>query len=314
MAVGVQVSPASPVVLHIAGTGRSGSTLFGSLLGQLDDCFDAGELGYLWDRGLRQEGRCGCGSQVRTCPVWREILREVFGPGGPGEQDVARLARFHSATSRGRDVAALWLRGRLPAEPPEYREILARLIHAAAAVSGRRVIVDSTKPVAYGRLLDELPGVELRVLHLVRDPRAVAWSWRREKTGTGPDAMRTRPVLTTSIMWNLGNLAARGSWAGDPGRYLLVRYEDLIEDPARWLRAAAALAGITDPELPLIGDSTVKMSPTHTVAGNVGRHQSGEVELRLDDEWSHALPRRDRALVEYATYPVRTWYGYGRAR
>ncbi|GES18542.1 sulfotransferase [Acrocarpospora pleiomorpha] len=312
--MGVRVTPDPVIVLHIAGAGRSGSTLFGSLLGQLGDCFDVGELGYLWDRGLRQDGRCGCGAQVRTCPVWRRILQEVFGPDGPGEEEVERLARFHRATSRGRDVASLWLRGRLQEEPSEYRAILARLIRAAASVSGRRVVVDSTKPVAYGRLLDDLPGVQLRVIHLVRDPRAVAWSWLRRKAGTGADTMRTRPVLTTAAMWNLGNLAAMGSWAGEPGRYLLVRYEDLIQDPARWLRAAAGLAGITDPDLPLIGDSTVKMSPTHTVAGNVGRHHSGEIELRLDSEWSNALPPAKRVLVECATYPLRDRYGYGRTR
>ncbi|GES01374.1 sulfotransferase [Acrocarpospora corrugata] len=312
--MGVQVTPAPVIVLHIAGTGRSGSTLFGSLLGQLGDCFDVGELGYLWDRGLRQDGRCGCGSPVRTCPVWQPILREVFGPAGPSEAEVARLAVLHRATARGRDVATLWLRGRIQSESPEYRDILARLIRAAASVSGRRVVVDSTKPVSYGRLLDDLPGIELRVIHLVRDPRAVAWSWLRHKPGTGADTMSTRPALTTAIMWNLGNLAAMGSWAGDPRRYLLIRYEDLIGDPARWLRAAAALAGVDADELPLVGDSTVKMSPTHTVAGNVARHQSGEIELRLDTEWSRALPRAQRVLVECATYPLRNRYGYGRAR
>ncbi|GIH21845.1 sulfotransferase [Acrocarpospora phusangensis] len=312
--MGVRVTSEPVVVLHIAGAGRSGSTLFGSLLGQLGDCFDVGELGYLWDRGLRQDGRCGCGSRVRACPVWRTVLQETFGPDGPGEAEVERLARFHRATSRGRDVASLWLRGRLREESPEYREILARLIRAAASVSGRRVVVDSTKPVAYGRLLDDLPGVELRVIHLVRDPRAVAWSWLRRKKGTGADTMRTRPVLTTAAMWNLGNLAAAGSWAADPGRYLLIRYEDLIREPVRWLRAAAGLAGITDAELPPIAGSTVRMSPTHTVAGNVGRHDSGEIELRLDAEWSRALPPAKRLLVECATYPLRNRYGYRSAR
>ena len=34
-----------PLVLFVSGWGRSGSTLLGSLLGELDGAFDASELG-----------------------------------------------------------------------------------------------------------------------------------------------------------------------------------------------------------------------------------------------------------------------------
>ena len=39
-------------VLYVAGAGRSGSTLLDNLLGQIPGFFSAGELRYVWERGL----------------------------------------------------------------------------------------------------------------------------------------------------------------------------------------------------------------------------------------------------------------------
>ena len=39
-------------MLHISGEGRSGSALLGSLLGRRRGWFSAGEVRYLWQRGL----------------------------------------------------------------------------------------------------------------------------------------------------------------------------------------------------------------------------------------------------------------------
>jgi len=48
-------------VLFIGGLGRSGSTLLDRMLGRLDDVWSVGELVHLWERGLSQNNRCGCG-------------------------------------------------------------------------------------------------------------------------------------------------------------------------------------------------------------------------------------------------------------
>ncbi|WP_131737364.1 sulfotransferase [Actinomadura roseirufa] len=303
-------------VLHVTGTGRSGSTLLGGLLGQVDGFFNVGELGFLWERGLARDGGCGCGEPVRRCAVWREVVTRAFGGLDAPETDLLR--RAHAATTRGRDVQALRLAGRLPraygGELAEYGALLRRVYTAIAEVTGCRVVVDTTKPVSYGHLLDRLTGLDVRMVHLVRDPRAVAWSWLRTKPGTGADAMATRPALVSALLWRAGNAAAARLWGGLPDRYLTVRYEDLVADPAPWLRASVALAGdprlSDEPALPLVDARTALLTPTHTVAGNVDRHRSGRVELRLDDAWATAMPRGQRRLVETGTYPLRVRYGY----
>jgi len=66
--------PAGPVrVLYIGGLGRSGSTLIERLLGQVPGVCAVGELVHLWDRGITEDERCGCGEPFRQCPFWSQV-------------------------------------------------------------------------------------------------------------------------------------------------------------------------------------------------------------------------------------------------
>lgn len=51
-------APPTKVVL-VAGSGRSGSTVLGNILGSVDGAFCGGEIRYLWERGLRDDRLTG---------------------------------------------------------------------------------------------------------------------------------------------------------------------------------------------------------------------------------------------------------------
>ena len=72
----------STVVLYIAGTGRSGSTVLANILGEVDGVFAAGEVRYLWQRGLKEGRLCG----------WRAARSRVSGL-EPGPAAAAGRAR-----------------------------------------------------------------------------------------------------------------------------------------------------------------------------------------------------------------------------
>src|SRR5438874_823571 len=48
-------------VISIASCWRSGSTLFGRILGHADNFITTGGLGYLWKQGILKEWPCTCG-------------------------------------------------------------------------------------------------------------------------------------------------------------------------------------------------------------------------------------------------------------
>jgi hypothetical protein len=63
-------------------------------------------------------------------------------------------------------------------------------------------------------------------------------------------------------------------------------------------------------ETPFLGERTVALSPTHSVKGNPNRFRTGIVDLRLDDEWRHAMRPSERRLVTTLTLPLLRRYGY----
>ncbi len=142
-------------------------------------------------------------------------------------------------------------------------------------------------------------------MHLVRDPRATAFSWQREKEG-----LRRHPVWSTCILWDEKNLVAE--WLGRIGRceYLMVRYEDFATDPEAELRRIMAFVEAKD-VLPEVGSpGVVHLRQDHAVYGNPNRFVSGPVPIRLDNEWKHRFPRADRRRATLLTWPLILRYGY----
>lgn len=305
----------SPVrVLYLAGSGRSGSTLVTTILGQLDGMFAAGELRYLWQRGIAENRPCGCGVPVPECPFWTRVLATL-----PPTDAGGIAARLRTRLRLRGLPALLWRhrRGRPPVPRHPDDDILATLYAAVGTATGA-VVVDSSKLPPYGALLGTLPGIELRVLHLVRDPRATAFSWRRRRrldvpVGGGGDGrlMARPPVAKATLLWLVWNAATRLLWgARHPERYLRVRYEDLVADPPGVIARIARFAGVEPAELPFPAPGVVRLAATHSVAGNPSRHRIGVLPVRADREWVTGLSRAAYALVTLLTLPALRRLGY----
>ena len=297
-------------VLYIAGSGRSGSTIVSQVLGQLDGFVAVGELWNVWQRGLVERRRCGCGIPVPECPLWADVLEEAFGR--PLRIDPVRIAALGRRYLELRALPGL-LRSRGRSVDPVYRDALVSLYGAVARRTGCRVLVDSSKSPVYAEVLRLLLGLDVRVVHLVRDARASAYSWLRTKDlpDFGDDrTMIRQPPLTSARRWLKHQALTEGLWGRRDGRYLRVRYEDLIAEPRGWL---ARIVRFVDEDVPLAvlqDERTVRLATTHSVSGNPARFSSGAVTLRPDDEWVGSMARGDRARVTAVTWPLLRRYGY----
>ena len=303
-------------VLYIGGAGRSGSTVLAVLLGRYEGFVAVGELRYLWDRGVAQNHLCGCRRPFRECPFWTDVLTEAFGGMDAAERmDVPEQA---ARVDRVRFVPALSQRRLRP--PPltrrlaDYGEILSRLYRSIATVSGAAVVVDSSKDPSYAFVLENTPGVELSVVHLVRDSRAVAYSWTRARVRPEVhwqvEYMQRRKPLRTALVWEANNLMFEELGRRHP-RFLRLRYEDFVARPDPTVADLAGLpggggggGGGAEPVL-RTGDDFV-----HSISGNPSRFEDGPVRIAVDDEWREKLPPRDRRVVTAVTAPLLVRYGY----
>ena len=308
----------STVVLYIAGTGRSGSTVLANILGEVDGVFAAGEVRYLWQRGLKEGRLCGCGLTVRDCPVWSRVLAAA------GQLDDAErvdaIVSMLQRTGRIRNLPGVLAGSVVPRlDPAEShalapaRDALGDLYAAIADVTGCRVIVDSSKLPAYANVLAATPGIDLRVVHLIRDPRGAAYSWSSRKTladGAARTHMEQIGPAKSAVLWDVWNLAGGVLFKGDTDRYLRLRYEDFVSDPPGSIRAILGMVGIKDADLPFINSNEARTTPNHSVAGNPDRLRHGVITLRSDDRWRLAMKPRNRRLVSTLTSPLLLRYGY----
>lgn len=300
-------------VLYIAGSGRSGSTILDRILGQLDGFFSVGELCNLWDRGLLARRKCGCGVPVVHCPTWTGIL--AYGFGRVDDADARKVVAMRGRRVRARYIPAVLLtrwRGRDRADD-ELLPVLERLYRAVQQHTGCRVIVDSSKAPLYGELLAAIPAIDLRVVHLVRDPRATAFSWMRDKQlpdfGDQRLMQRQRPLKSAGL-WSLWQTMSELLIGRPPARYLRLRYEDFVRDPEAAVRGILGFVGEDPPALPFVSPQAVRLAANHSVSGNPNRFSTGDIAIRADDEWMRLMPGTDRMLVTASTFPLLLRYSH----
>jgi hypothetical protein len=303
-----------PKVLYVAGLGRSGSTILSNSLGQIPGFFSAGELNFIWRHNVIENRLCGCGRPFRECPVWTAVMDEAFG--GVDGVDPREMMRLQGSGTRTRHIPAMLSEGGRRGIAERLEKLLmnyGRLYEAIGSVTGGRVIVDASKEPAHGRAMSMVPGVDLYVVHLIRDPRAAAYSWLKKKyqpdSETREFMVRFSPTKS-SALWDSWNASAEALWRDAPERYLRLRYEDFVAEPRGAFKKILSRVGESDSEPPLVGEREVKLGVSHTVSGNPNRFETGAVELRPDREWISRMNPRDKALVTALTFPLLKRYGY----
>jgi sulfotransferase family protein len=298
-------------VLLIGGAGRSGSTLLERLLSSSRSVTGVGELRWLWKRGFAESHLCSCGEPFPLCPFWRSVTASAL----PGEVDAEEMQEAARRVDRIRYIPFhAWPR----LAPEEFRrslklygDVLDRVFDAIAAESRSQLIVDSSKEPAYAFLLRRVPSLQVYVVHLVRDSRAVAFSWQR---------LRPRPEITERVAYmpQYGIAKSSRDWLekntlfegyrATGGNLIRVRYEDLAADPASTvngvLREVGERLGL---DLGVCGDD---QDLPHSISGNPIRFSASVPTVRKDDEWRTAMDARDRACVSLMTSPMLLRYGY----
>lgn len=276
----------------VASSSYSGSTLLAMLLNAHPDIAAIGETSTARRETRMDTFQCSCGRLMAECPFWIDVAERMHRAGYPD----FRLANFElgfdppARTLGGRLLYGSlrlppvermrdWVAARIPAHRRRMAAIGVRNRAFAAAildVTGARVLVDTSKERMRARDLRHWLGMDLRVIHLVRDPRGVvASSVRRGRDGGD--------VRAAAVRWSKINAAILNAMAALPeDRRLVVRYEDLCTDPDAVLRRIARfldldpgrVAEATDRERHVLGNRTRLVPIT---------------EIRLDERWRSEL-------------------------
>lgn len=303
-------------VLFIGGFSRSGSTLLARILGQLPGCFFSGELEFVWEKYFQENQPCSCGLPFKECRFWSSVVERAYG--GFDRVDLEEIAYLKRSVERIRyipQLASPWKTQTYGENLAKYADKLGKLYTAIGEVSGCATIVDSSKVPRYAYTLANLPNIDLRVVQLVRDSRAVAYSWGRTKLNYEHEGrkvyMDRQSPLQSSIGWMRDHILTEPLRFLAPGGYSVVRYEDLIRDPRKALPNLLASTSLEKTDVPLLDDGrSVELGVSHATEANPIRFQHGRVELRPDTEWVNGMSPADKRLVTVITWPLLLKYGY----
>lgn len=302
-------TPAQPVkVIYIMGSGRSGSTVLDMALGRIPGVVSTGELANLAFKTDFENEYCSCGSLLLVCPFWGKVLTALK---SQRDYDPARYARLQVRYERVRTLfRVLSARRDNDADFQWYLLRSAAIFKTIAKFTGAQAVVDSSKSPVRALALSRASGIKLVPVHLVADPRGVAWSlqraWAADPAAGIQHALKSVSIARAAVGWLATNWAAERVKRRLPG-VLFLRYEDFAAEPAasieRILRAATIdyVAG----GLP----ETIEPRKLHVAAGNRVRRQD-KVMIRMDDAWMRKMPVGKKRFVRLMDFPLMVKYGY----
>jgi hypothetical protein len=207
-------------LVYIAGSGRTGSTLLSLLLSRSPNATNVGQVRDL-AKAVAADAICTCGDSVASCRFWAPVVAALqLEEEGRGElvnelrKDYVRSEPW-KALRDGRDDDV--------ANHP-YVEYLRDLYAAVGEAAPGKVLVDSSKTPEVALALSRSAGFDVTVVHLLRDPRAVACSWER-KLG------ERRRTIGFCRMWKQ-RVGALDGWAATGTTPIVdVRYEVFAARP-----------------------------------------------------------------------------------
>ncbi len=334
-------------VLNITGLGRSESTIFDIVLGNHPRIESVGEVGNIMRNGWisRESLRgidpkrlrvpiCTCGKRLdvpyvdtpdEACPFWSSVRREWVErtdrdsiESYPKLQNAFELKRRWSRFGLNPLPRLLYEKRRPSAAFRSYARLTLAFFESVRAVSGKPVIVDSSKSPARAFAFGMVPGIDLYVVHLVRDGRGVITSLRKtfEKN---PQAgimwdHKGNPMWKSVVRWMVLNLASE--WVCSqlgPKRTMRLRYEDFVADPEAALGRIGSLIGLDLTDVAEAALSGKPMQVGHNVGGNRTK-KSAIVTLRpeLAEEWKTALSPTEQRLSWASMGWLMRRYGYKR--
>lgn len=299
-----------PIVVYIAGSGRSGSTLLERTLGAIPGWVNVGELIDLFRRVAVADELCGCGLAFSACPFWAEVGSRAFG-GWPAEvlEEFTGLQNRVARQRRMLGVFARQLRKDPDASLKRYQLLYRTLYEAILETSGSRIVVDASKWPAQALAISQ-PDLDLRVVNVVRDVRGVAYSMtkrtdRPHAGSSGSPLMDRRNAAETALRWTVCQsevaLLAR---LGHP--HSVLPYEEFVAHPRQSTAHVLHTLGLSEyaGDLAHIGPSSISLPSSHGISGNPSRFAHGSVPLRLDLDWKAKMPVGQRLTATAIAAPV----------
>jgi len=277
--------------VYILGLAHSGSTLLSFLLNAHPAIVSVGEVQFIHPliplRWQVKQDYCSCGQSIYNCSFWNRALAGMaargFGLDAPDFFGQFSHFQGQSLSSRIRLRFKESLQNKIL--KPNFvtaQTKLAAFTESVLDVTGKSILLDSSKTPAHAQLLQQNPALNVRFLNLYRDARGVLYSWRKHM----PEV--SLPILV--LMWHYREEIRKHMLRKlSADRVLDVKYEDLCTSPKVTLSRIFEFLNVAENDV----TSGYKSTAEHHILGNSMRRSLDET-IRLDEAWRVALSPKAR--------------------
>ena len=295
--------------VYLLSAPHSGSTLFACVLGCHKDIATVGEFG----SDFPYNGRCSCGLQYSECSFWLQIVKKYYELYG----ETLKIGQFNInlgmyTTSFGEELYYHLFPYRFIDEIRDllmffsrYRkkslDIIDRSIKLAKIIvekENKKIFFDTTKNPLQIPFLKRHPRVDLKVIYLVRDGRAVTWSLMRTEN-------RSLEKAVDTWLWaNKYALRVCKNYLDDKDVYFL-RLEDFCNDPASHLSSILQFMDVSEN----INILPIKESKLHIIGNKMRLSFDGKIR-KHDDSWRKNLTKDQLSYFDKKAKKMNEMFGY----
>jgi len=298
----------------IPGSPFTGSTLLGTLLNDHPSCASIGAAVGLLARADLSTYRCSCGRLFRECEFWNQLAARTQALGHPVDVFKTNFWNTHLQPSRNRLINALLVRSLGWATLNDVRDAVAgavagtgtaiaemgwntwSLASAVLQQTGKTVFIDTSRDHQRPKYLARHPLLDVRVIHLVRDPRGNSASIMKH---TGAD------VATAARQWRHYNVeAARVRRYLPEASWMTLRYEDICAAPAAVLDRISDFLEVDRAEV----QHGSRATDRHIIGNSMRLKGAGDI--REDRSWQTKLGSSELALIARIAGPTSHRLGF----
>lgn len=245
-------------ILYIAGSAHCGSTILDIILGAAPGVQSLGQVA-----DLHKNDRCACGATLKSCELWSRVVTREEMPDVTALEEAGQLIR--------KEKGLLSLLGSSK-KRRSYATLQDRVFNMIFEATGQDILIDSSKNFSRALALATASEYDVRVLHLVRDPRGFINSSNKRRSEQDKTNAYLRPMTEWLIKNSIGS-AVLQPLIGDS--YRQIHYESLLLDPEETLRSIGDFGGFDiEPVLGAVRRG-IPFERQHIFAGNrVSTHKS----------------------------------------
>ncbi len=309
-----------PTILYISSANRSGSTLVERLLGNHSQIFSIGELrnlrGYLTDDRSFFDPvyplKCFCGENIRECNFWNEVFRVVDSPienmsfnfsftlKRPRKNEADRLRRKFEKSFFEKHPE--WFSNRamqIAMGNSSIAENCFKLYRAVASVSGKKILIDSSKLAHRCYALYCKSPDRIKAIELYRHPLGVASSMKK----------RNVPIEKAARDWRQAYITNQIFFRKIPQQQrITMKYEDLCLDTQNQLKRICDFLNVEYEKEMVLNKRVYKR---HSIGGSPSQYEDSAFEVVDKEEYRRDLSEEEQRRVLSMVGPIASKFGYG---